>query len=285
MAAAEIILNTRAQIEKASLEDLLGYALFTTDLNKSITDTITNKIDELKKDFTLRIEHAEREFEDKLRVVEKSFSDRLEIMGDELTIVKQESATFQEKLKTSTEAVQLQKIELERDIHRTAEYTQYETLEFAGIPLTIPNNEVQDLIIKIIHALGCNKVSHSDIQACHRRAGRHKTTVLCKFVWRGHAQLTWSNRLLLKDKDMTSLHPELTDPVFVNESLSPYYMKLRFVAKLMKNDKILASFWVSGHKVKVVVKEGEDFVQISHITDFRRILPGRNLDKYFVYFK
>jgi hypothetical protein len=276
------MLKTRSEIEKASHEELMEYALFTTDLNKSMAETITTKIEELKNDFTQRIEHTEKVFEDKLSAVEKSLANELGMMRCEIAIVKQENKTFREELKENEEAALLQKIE--RDVHRTAEYTQYETLEFAGIPLTIPNNEVENVIIKIIHALGCSKVSQNDIQACHRRAGRHKTTVLCKFIWRGYAQQTWKNRALLKDKDLTSIHPDLTDPVYVNECLSPYYMKLRYMAKLMHKDRLLASFWVSGHKMKVVVKYGETFVHISHVTVILKILPGRNLDKYFSVF-
>ena len=52
----------------------------------------------------------------------------------------------------------------------------------------------------------------------------------------------------------------------LNEHLSPYYSKLRYVSKLLKERSLINDFWVSGHKLKI--KTSDDEVKIiSHKDD------------------
>ena len=70
--------------------------------------------------------------------------------------------------------------------------------------------------------------------------------------------------------NLLSIDERLTKPIFINEHLSPYYGKLRYACKLMKEQKLINDFWVSGHKVKVKTLN-DDIEIISHNSDLIKV--------------
>ena len=176
-------------------------------------------------------------------------------------------------------------IDLEREAHRTAQYTQYETLEFSKIPLSIPDNQVQSVVLNIVNSLGDdgdNELRPEHIQACHRRQGKFtKENVLLKLIWRGDVQEIKRKRKTLKDIVLTEVDPRLTQPVYINDHLTNYYGKLRYICKQLWMDKKLQNFWVAGHKVKAMVTAGGEIKTITHKSDFTNMYPGMDLKPYF----
>ena len=73
--------------------------------------------------------------------------------------------------------------------------------------------------------------------------------------------------------DLKIIDERLTKPVYINEHLSPYYSKLRYACKLLKNQKLINDFWVSGHKVKVKTL-GNLTEVISHKNDLVKVTTG-----------
>ena len=180
------------------------------------------------------------------------------------------------------------RIENERSMYRADEYTQKETLEFSKIPLAIPDEDLEDVMLDIINDVilefgvsDDNYLTRADIHACHRRQGQYsKENVIIKFVWRGHTQEILSKRTKLKDQDLTKIHHALAGHVYVNEFLCPYYRKLRYICENMCKDALIHKTWVSGHKIKVIAMEGGRIKIISHTNDLRVLLPETDLTKY-----
>ena len=71
--------------------------------------------------------------------------------------------------------------------------------------------------------------------------------------------------------DLKTIDKRLTKPVYINEHLSPYYGKLRYACKLLKNDKLINDYWVSGHKVKVKTL-GDAIEWICHKNDLIKVV-------------
>ena len=159
---------------------------------------------------------------------------------------------------------------VERQAYRSAEYLNYETLEVSKIPLTIPDGDVQDVTLGIINALYSDSeeaFGPDDVHAIHRRQGHYsKEKVLVKFVRRGDAFRTLKRAKKLREIDLKVVDDRLTGHVYINEHLSPYYAKLRYICKLLREKKSINDFWVSGHKIKIKTIE-DDIKIISHKTD------------------
>ncbi len=275
------MLLTTAQIKELKKPELLQYALSVTDIHSKLDEIIGSKLKEFTTNLAERFKANEREFEEKLTELKQNTKTRFEKLESEVLIVRNANRLLAEEVEKERGITKNRHIELEREAFRTAEYTQYETLEFSKIPTTIPDDKVQDLILQIINSLNNGKrpdLSAHDIQACHRRQGHFtKEKVLCKFVRRGHAYQVLGTRKGLKELALTDIDERLTSDVFINEHLSPYYSKLRYRCKKLWQAKLISSFWVSGHKVKVKVTEASDLKVITHENDFKAMFSSQDL--------
>ena len=167
--------------------------------------------------------------------------------------------------------------DLERCTYRTAEYVNYETLEVSNIPMTIPAAQVPEVTLGITNALGeagDEAFGMNDVHAIHRRQGFFtKEKVLVKFVRRGDAFYTLKKAKNLRKLDPKVIDERLIKPIYINEHLSPYYSKLRYACKLLKNQHMINDFWVSGHKIKVKTL-GNLIEIISHKNDLMKVISG-----------
>ena len=74
---------------------------------------------------------------------------------------------------------------VERTANSNAQYARKETFEVHGIPETVPDSKVEDVVINIMNELKDESTPNyvaCEIQACHRLANRAK--VICKVVSR-----------------------------------------------------------------------------------------------------
>ena len=279
------MLLSHTQIKELKKPELLQYALSVTDIQTKLEEIVGTKLEEFVKNLSERFEANEREFNEKLDIFKQNTKTRFEKLEGEILVVKNANRLLAAEVEKDRVSTQKQQVEIEREAFRTAEYTQYETLEFSKIPLTIPDDEVQDVILKIVNSLhgnDCADIVSDDLQACHRRQGKYtKESVLCKFVWRPHAFGVLSRKKGLKDLVLQEIDSRLTSAVYINENLSPYYGKLRYMCKRLWEAKLLSKFWVSGHKVKAIISEGSDIKIITHAADFAEIYSGRDLSTIF----
>ena len=87
---------------------------------------------------------------------------------------------------------------------------------------------------------------------------------------RGDAFATLKKAKNLRKVDLKLIDDRLTKPVYINEHLSPYYSKLRYACKLLKEKNLINDFWVTGHKVKArTLHNGTEL--ISHKSDLIKI--------------
>ena len=255
---------SKEQLDKLTKPELVKYVLSLQDVKDSLRkldETLTNRLDSI---------------EGKLLAFEEfksTTTNKIEQLEGELAVSKNASELLKEELERKNDDVDKKIKVLERATYRSAEYANYETLEISNIPISIPNPEVPNVVLSVINALDQSSEDFhlGDVHAIHRRQGLFtKEKVLVKFVRRGDAFYTLSKAKTLRTMNLLSIDERLTKPIFINEHLSPYYGKLRYACKLMKEQKLINDFWVSGHKVKVKTLN-DDIEIISHNSDLIKV--------------
>ena len=265
---------SKKQLEKLSKAELIDYAINIGDIKVTI--------EEIEKKVSERFDHLEVEIDEKIEAKLSEFKreakSRFEKVESELAICKNANQLLKTAVDTKNKESSKGIVNLERLAYSTAEYVNYETIEISKIPLTIPANEIETVALKIINRLQPegeeNLIAPEHVHACHRRQGKFtKEKVICKLVWRGDAQQILKRRSLFKDIDPTSIDERLTYPIFINEFLSPYYSKLRYVCKKLWTAKLIYNFWVSGHK-------HDNYMIIGHVEDLKDLFPDIDISQY-----
>ena len=209
------------------------------------------------------------EINDKLERIMNEFSEfkmaaqaRFEKLEGEVSFVKNANALLKKEVEKCNSEERF--VNLEREAHRTAEYVNYDSIEFSKIPLAIPDDELTDVILKIMNSLRTESklkpIQPVHLQACHRRQGDFtRENVLVKMVLRSDAHFFVSHGKDLRDKLLTDIDARLTKPIYINEHLTPYYSQLRYRCKLLWQAKMIHGYLVSGHKVKVCMVTNDPY--------------------------
>ena len=226
---------SKQQLDKLNKTELVAYALNLSDLHE--------KFNALEKSFTASIVAIEKDFKEQLELYKVRTNAIIDDLSSQLEVSKNTSAVLRDDLQK-----RLQKVE--RQSFRSAEYLNYETIEISKIPLTVPDDEIPSLSLQIVNSLYSESEDDfglDDVHAIHRRQGQYsKEKVLMKFVRRGDAFQTLKRAKKLRSIDLRAIDERLTEKVYINEHLSPYYSKLRYVSKLLKEKSLINDFWVSG---------------------------------------
>ena len=258
-----MVVLARSQIPSLSHEELLDYAV-------NVNEDISSKIESIGSQMEEKISKiVKRILDEKLSQIDEKLSQIFDQkLADVKTVilddVSQQLNTFKSSTKTRFEQLEAeleisktvnatlseQLINTQKEAHRTGQYSQYETVEFSGIPTEIDNASLEKVVRGIAGKLDVT-LSAKEIQACHRGTGFRKKIVLCKLAWRGDAFSLVKNKYKLKDMDLTEVDPRLSAPIYINESLTWYYNRLRYIAKKLCDKQLIGKSWVSGHKVKV----------------------------------
>ena len=246
---------SKRQLDKLNKTELVAYALNLSDLHE--------KFSTLEKSLTDSIIAIEKDFKEQFELYKVRTNAIIDDLTSQLEVSKNTSTVLRDDLQKRLKKV-------ERQSFRSAEYLNYETIEISKIPLTVPDDEIPGLSLKIVNSLYSGSEEEfglDDVHAIHRRQGHYsKEKVLMKFVRRGDAFQTLKRAKELRKTDLRGIDVRLTEKVFLNEHLSPYYSKLRYVSKLLKEKSLINDFWVSGHKLKI--KTSDDEVKIiSHKDD------------------
>lgn len=263
---------TRKQLEKLNKEELVNYALNITDIKE--------KLDDVERSVTQRFELQEIEFNEKLEKQQQSFNKNIEKLEGELALARKANGTLRADWEKKDDELTGRLTALEREAYRTAEYVNYETVELSKIPLSIPDEEVPAVTLKIVNALNRTdeQYGHEHVHAIHRRQGQFtKEKVLLKFVCRADTFDVLQAKTKLRNMDLKKIDKRLIHPVYINEFISPYYAKLRYACKQLEERKLIAKHWVSGHKVKAV-REGETEPRIiGHKDDLFKLVNGKDI--------
>ena len=137
---------------------------------------IGERLSEIEEKVTERIKLCEKEFNEKISEFKKELAAQFEKVESELAISKNANAILKAEVDTQRKGFNNSIIQIERESQRTAQYIQYETLEVSNIPITIPDKEVQNVVLKLVNSLkgeDDDDIGPADIQACHRRQGKY----------------------------------------------------------------------------------------------------------------
>ena len=142
-------------------------------------------------------------------------------------------------------------VKLERELHASSQYSRRECLELIGIPISVPNDNMEDKVCQILSSIGVS-VTPNELEACHRLKNKDRTIV--KFVNRKTCVSALKNRRKLKETDKVDFGFPRESKLYLNESLCPYY---RGISRL----------WTYNGMVTIKISEDSDRLGITHDTD------------------
>ena len=112
---------------------------------------------------------------------------------------------------------------IEKDVVNVDQYNRRNNLEIVGIPDEIPQNSLEETVIKIASCLDV-KVTKSDVEACHRLRKKPNyegnANVIVRFVNRKSVENLMAKRRMLKNKNLSNLG--IHGKVYLNNNLCPY---------------------------------------------------------------
>ena len=144
-----------------SHDELIEYAVKASQIEEKLAKIIDTKLDEKLTqivDEKLEILKAEikQAVSEEIETFKKHAQHRFEKLESEIEVVKGVNATLSKQL-----------IDTQKESYRTAQYTQYETIEFSGLPTEIDNVHIETAVRgrrDWCYARG------KEIQACHWEA-------------------------------------------------------------------------------------------------------------------
>ena len=152
-------------------------------------------------------------------------------------------------------------VDLERQTWETSQYARRESLEFAGIPSSVSNDNLEEKVIDILEKIGV-KINKRDIQSCHRLHDKDRTIV--KFSNRKDSLLILRSKKQLKELNSADLGlPEKT--------------KL-YKCKWLKSNSHINSFYTISGIVKIKVTETSRARSITHVNDLVEMFPAIDFD-------
>ena len=248
-------------------------------------------------DVVHRISSLEEKITDKLHGVELKLGGEIEVIKDSYSrlslIVDQESRENNDKLLDLDERINtledaqntIEKqanriVQLEKDLYNGLQHNRKWNVEIDGIPKEvgdeIPN--LEEAVVKICGAIGVN-VDQKDIEACHRlntkKEGPKNTIV--RFASRKTVGEVMKNKGKLKSIENLNLQlPGLipgTSKVYINPSFCPYFKKLAYNCRLLKNANHVAGVvYEDDGTLKIKTLNG-NYLKIQHETDLKERFP------------
>ena len=197
----------------------------------------------------------------KLDVINEKF----EKLHSELIVSKNVNSLLSERVK-----------ELEKRLSETEQYSRRECLEIAGIPLDIPQSDLESKVLDIFGEIGV-VVEPKEVEACHRI--RKKGLTIIKLSRRKDIHRTLANKKKLKSLDSTKIGLGVSKMIYINESLCGTYRNFWFKCKMLHKHHKIHSFWTSNGHVKLRMSENGQASTILHNDDLTEIFPDIDFDK------
>lgn len=195
--------------------------------------------------------------------VEKSLGGSLSMCHDDvkdLKLVIEEQKKEISKLVSSCDDLARENVSLKKHIgilevrlDESEQYSRRNTIEIHGIP-TEPNENVLEVVKKVGQSLNY-PIETNMVDACHRlrnnQNGNRPPGIIVKMVRRLDAEGLLARRRVKRNLNTSDLGYNLpqSNPVYINESLSPSRRKLFLAARTIKNEKAYTYLWVRGGKI------------------------------------
>ena len=139
---------------------------------------------------------------------------------------------------------------LERKCAANEQYSRRECLEISGIPESIPNNNLEETVLKIISETGVS-VNSRDVEACYRLNQKAKPKkVIIKLSKRKDGARVMKNKKKLKSMKPQNIGSPSGCKIYINESCK-YYKCLWWRCKLLQTRGSIQSFWVTNGSIRI----------------------------------
>ncbi len=163
---------------------------------------------------------------------------------------------------------------VERQVNRVEQNHRKNNLEFDGIPNSVSDANLTEMVVRIINAVIDVNITSRDIEACHRlhsnRRNRPKPTIIR--AGRNLLDMIRSNRKrLMGIAERVNLPPGTK--IFVNENLSPNMKTVDHNARRLVNDGLIESSWFSNAMVRLKCKNG-NVLKVNHEADLFDNFPS-----------
>lgn len=156
---------------------------------------------------------------------------------------------------------------------KTEQYSRRVHLEFTGVQEQ-PREDLEEIIVNIAAEAGV-PICKNDIEVCHRlptRNNKHPRPIIAEFSSRKTRDSLLGNRYRKIITNKTVIGPTSTmDRIYVNESLSPHYKNLLWLAKTTAREKGFAYCWFRRDRIMVKKADGAQVIVIENEEDISRI--------------
>ena len=232
---------TRRKLNELSKEELIEKLFSFDNLSEKIND-LTKKMDDFAKKF------------------DRVFS--------ELQISKPCNSLLRKRI-----------IDLERSFLDNSQYLRGEMTEISPVSLEVSNDELEGLVCKVLSLLG-NKVSHDDLEACHRL--KKKENVIIKFKSKKLKNKIINNTKIMKNKSKDLNEVKLSNNLFISESMCAGNHSLVFKCRKLKKARNIFNTWFFNNAINVQLNQNGEIHKVFHTEDLAALLKVDDLDSFLM---
>jgi len=159
------------------------------------------------------------------------------------------------------------------------QYHRRENLEFAGLPESIKDEDLEKKVIDICHEIGVD-IDQSSIVACHRLPRKKSSNipkpVIVKFLNRKVVDKVKRSKKKLKEiKKDIGVDPK---QIYINENLCHAYKNIWFMVRRLYQARRISSYWTFNGIVCFKVAEGSPITKITLVKELNEKFPNFNFD-------
>ena len=165
--------------------------------------------------------------QDKMETMKRNLNEKVSNLTEEV----QKLNTNFELLKSDFSGTRIENNSInERQCWANAQYSIRECLEITGIPSSVSDKDLEEVVCKAITKAGVD-INADDIEVC-RRVGNKGQTII-KFGKRKVSRHVLSVRKDLNKVKMSNIDLTGQSTLYINQSLCPYYRMLWFKTKTL----------------------------------------------------
>ena len=209
---------TEESLNKLSKTDLVALAVNLQDKMETMKSNLNEKVSNLTEEV-------------------QKLNTNFELLKSDFSATRIENNSLNERL-----------IALERQCWANAQYSRWEFLEITGIPSSVSDKDLEEVVCKAITKAGVD-ITPDDIEDCHRVGNKGQTII--KFGKRKVSRQVFSVRKDLNKVKMSDIDLTGQSTLSINQSLCPNYRMLWSKTKTLYQKGKIDSFYVSNGNIKI----------------------------------
>lgn len=161
--------------------------------------------------------------------------------------------------------------DLSNKVHNLEQYSRKNMIEINGVK-KVEGEHLESIVVNIAKKMSI-EIEEADIEVVHRLPPSRgkEPNIIVEFASRKKRNLFINNKnkIVILNKDIGV--GEVTDRVYVNESLSPYYKDLLWKTKTAARDKHYKFVWFRFGKLLVKKSESDAVIKINNVKDLDKL--------------